>query len=164
MDTKRLDLTKFVQFLTMKVSLKSLFDPGVEALRTKEAEEYISFIAKEINRLWLASKADPVMEKWEDQSHFHEALHYVTGSSDMRFAEDPHFSDAKENLLNWIIPTYDSMWRIVLTTVRQVYFQSDIRQSNAYSVVRFMREPCRRIFATKTTSANSRPTTSSKNV
>lgn len=62
MDTKRLDLTEFFQFLTRKVSLKFLFDPGVEALRTKEAEEYISFIVKEINRLWLASKADPIMK------------------------------------------------------------------------------------------------------
>lgn len=48
-------------------------------------------------------------EKWEDQSHFHEALHYVTDSNDVRVAEDSHFSNAQENLLNWIIPAYESM-------------------------------------------------------
>ncbi|QDS70778.1 hypothetical protein FKW77_004080 [Venturia effusa] len=143
---KRLDLTDFVQFLTMKVSLHFLFGPDSAALRTEEGENYISFIAKEINRLWLVSKADPILEKWEDQTYFHQALHYVTGSSDTRLSEDPHFTDSKENPLNWILPAYESMWRIVLTTVRQLYLNTDDRQHHLYAMLHFLKEPCKRTF------------------
>ncbi|RDI86325.1 hypothetical protein Vi05172_g3875 [Venturia inaequalis] len=143
-DTQRLDLTEFAQFLTMKVSLSLLFELGAELLESEEAEDHIAFIAKEINRLWLASKIDPITEKWEEQSHFHKALHHITNSSKTRVAECPHFSDPKENPLNWILPAYESMWRIVLTTVRQVYFYTDGYESKVMR--RFLEEPCRRTF------------------
>lgn len=143
---KRLDLTELVQFLTMKVSLTFFFSPKPEALRTGEGVKYISFIAKEINRLWLASKADPISEKWEDQTYFHQALHYVTGSSDMRIAEDPHFLDPKKNPLNWILPAYESMWRIVLTTIRQLYFESGDCNDHFHAMLQFLKKPCKRTF------------------
>ncbi|KAE9988306.1 hypothetical protein EG328_011679 [Venturia inaequalis] len=143
-DTQRLDLTEFAQSLTMKVSLSLLFDLGAELLESEEAEDHIAFIAKEINRLWLASKIDPITEKWEEQSRFHKALHHVTNSSKTRVAECPHFADPKENPLNWILPAYESMWRIVLTTVRQVYFYTDGYESKVMR--RFLEEPCRRTF------------------
>lgn len=102
-----LNLADLVQSVTLDISLKFLFHVDEEVLKSPQAGQHISFIAKEINRLWQASKEDSGV-KWEDQGELHSALHALLDSTCTEI-DDPDLSVSENNDMNWILPAYETM-------------------------------------------------------
>ena len=95
-------LAPVVQGLTLKVALEVLFSIDSMSLD----DEAVDTVAREINRLWVASKDD------------YEAVPSFPWQHDLRSALRtllPNRSlEPDENPLNLILPAYETMWRVVL--------------------------------------------------
>ncbi|QDS70777.1 hypothetical protein FKW77_004066 [Venturia effusa] len=115
------NLADLVQSVTLEISLKFLFNVDENVLKGPEAKIQIPLIAKGINRLWQASKKDSTV-KWEDQGELHGALHILLDDA-CDTADDPDFSESKNNPMNWILPAYETMWRVVLRCLIEVRFR-----------------------------------------
>ncbi|KAL9094031.1 MAG: hypothetical protein Q9165_003701 [Trypethelium subeluteriae] len=93
-----------------KKSVKPFMDADVSSIK----DDDLSFIAKEINRLWISSKKTSTLEHWKQQVKLHEALDAACPDSDCSIPE--------KNPLNLILPSYDTLWRIVLRCFMEVAF------------------------------------------
>lgn len=118
----KLVLAELVQFLTLKMSIMFLFNPGNDTFDGYESTMAMTIIAQEINRIWQNSKNPSFTgiesEGWAAQLKFHQALDIVTEGS-------PHPLDPlipKQNPLNWILPSYETLWRVVLRLTLEIRF------------------------------------------
>lgn len=128
----KLNLAKLVQSVTLKTSLKFLFDLDKSVFDKPDAANNISFVAKEINRLWQASKnaGETTEIKWEDQGNLHQALHALLDSSGKTRSDDPGLADSEQNPMNWILPAYETMWRVVLRGLVEVRFHDSVKEEH----------------------------------
>ncbi|KAE9965981.1 hypothetical protein BLS_007284 [Venturia inaequalis] len=124
-----LNLANLVQSVTLKVSLKFLFDLDTSVLKEPGAAHNVSLVAKEINRLWQASKTagETTDIEWENQGSLHEALHALLDRSKATSSGDPDLSVSEKNPMNWILPAYETMWRVVLRGLVEVRFRSCVK-------------------------------------
>ncbi|KAL0253427.1 hypothetical protein SLS55_010406 [Diplodia seriata] len=105
-------LTPLVQTLTLKISLHLFF--GIDAT-TRTNDSNIRFIAAEINRIWLASKQQQQTQPWHQNPALHAALRAAIPD------RDPLAPRA--NPMNLILPSYETMWRVVLRCLIEVRFR-----------------------------------------
>ena len=117
-------LAELVQFITLKLSLSYLFENANAAFESKEIFKDIVFIGSEINILWSNSKKpDNERPRWKDQHKLHEALHRVTTAEDS--LEDLEKTITPEhNPLNYILPAYETMWRVVMRSFVEVQLRN----------------------------------------
>ncbi|KAK5689624.1 hypothetical protein LTR97_012797 [Elasticomyces elasticus] len=101
-------------FTTMMITLKSMMDPlfGFDTTR-QDVDSDIQTLASEINAQWLRSKEgfdanNNVMPEWEfkNQEKLRDALKAVFPEKDVDVGSD--------NPLNYLLPGYETMWRVVL--------------------------------------------------
>lgn len=136
-------LAELVQFVTLKVSLRYLFKDAKAAMKRDGSFNNIVYIAKRINELWLESKKDNIEPHWEDEEKLHQALIEVTrrdapvpGSfpdeSDEDDIIDPTSRETNEevdprtprqNPMNFLLPAYETMWRVVLRCILEVHYR-----------------------------------------
>ena len=109
---KYIALAQLVQVVTLKVSLKYLFDLGDESLADRQA---LILIAAEINDLWLRSKHDDTIE-WKGQTQMHQSLRAITDQD-----QDP--LHPVQNPMNFILPAYETMWRAVFRGIMELSFR-----------------------------------------
>ncbi|OMP85164.1 hypothetical protein BK809_0000263 [Diplodia seriata] len=107
-----ISLSPLVQTLTLKISLHLFF--GVDAT-TRTNDSNICFIAAEINRIWLASKQQQQTQPWHTNPALHAALRAAIPD------RDPLAPRA--NPMNLILPSYETMWRVVLRCLVEVRFR-----------------------------------------
>ena len=117
-----INLAELVQFVTLKVSLFYLFDNVRAASTTSDTFEDIRLIGRQINDLWVDSKkSESQRPRWNDQHDLHKSLRRVTIVSPEvmpgafpgnEYCPEP--IDASENPLNFLLPAYETMWRVVL--------------------------------------------------
>ena len=125
-------LVTFVQTVTMSLSLYVLFD----TLNPLELEEsHITQAAGYVNELWILSKETPldVDLAAAKRSKLQDALQHI--SSDFRFTP-------KETPLNFILPAYETLWRVVLRCFIKVSFRNVDSAENWRGVLRsFFMDP-----------------------
>ncbi|KPI35375.1 uncharacterized protein AB675_9954 [Cyphellophora attinorum] len=100
-------LAELAQFVTLEVSLRYLFP---ESAFDYSEPATVTTLAKKINDLWLQSKSEH-LPLWKDQTDVHELLQDIT-------SQDP--LDPKENPMNFILPAYETMWRVVFRGLLEI--------------------------------------------
>ena len=103
-------LIPLVQALTLRLSLQAVHGVDISAVDNTK----VAFIAEEINRIWISSKKD-AKQPWKDQTKLHEALDDIIPEMDCRVPE--------QNPLNLILPSYETLWRVVLRCFMEVVFR-----------------------------------------
>lgn len=109
-----LPLALVVQSLCLKLALQVLFGVSVQGT----GEVHISTLSAEINRIWVASKT-------EDSPSF-ESEHKLRNALSAIFP-DWNIEDPAANPLNFIIPAYETLWRIVLRIFLDITFFANHR-------------------------------------
>ena len=107
-------LVTFVQTVTMSISLHVLFD----SLNPLELEENnVAQAADCINELWILSKKIPLDDDLvaTQRLKLYEALERI--SPDFKFTP-------RETPLNFILPAYETLWRVVLRCFIEVSFRN----------------------------------------
>ncbi|KAF2808208.1 uncharacterized protein BDZ99DRAFT_390957 [Mytilinidion resinicola] len=107
---KSILLVPLVQSLTLRITLAVLFDLNPIAIPASVAEE----LASDINDIWLASKCGTI-PKWRTQTRTHMLLRSILPSTDpLNLAENP---------MNFILPAYETLWRVVLRCFIEVLYR-----------------------------------------
>ncbi|KAF2839284.1 hypothetical protein M501DRAFT_914608, partial [Patellaria atrata CBS 101060] len=128
----KLPLVPIVQNLTLKLSLAVLFDVNPHSVN----DISVSIVAKEINRIWLASKEPETLENWVAQGDIHQALRNIL----------PNLNPLldRQNPMNLILPAYETLWRVVLRCFIEVVSRDSPNKEIWRSILRnFLREPTR---------------------
>ena len=102
-------LDSLVRSVCLKIVLHVLFNKNQLELDN----ESIATITESINTLWIQSKGDDKPSK-ADKSTLRKAL--------ANFSLDMDSFNKRENSLNLIIPSYETLWRVVLAGFLQVTF------------------------------------------
>lgn len=124
-------LVPFVQAVVLKFSIHALFSVPMDQLD----DAAVATITSNINSLWISSKssrASPSMQT--EQNALFAALRTVL----------PHATGPRENPLNFILPAYETMWRIVLRCFLELQFRSgDDSPAWRRVLAGFLRDPTR---------------------
>ncbi|KAF2670285.1 hypothetical protein BT63DRAFT_469870 [Microthyrium microscopicum] len=101
------NLVEVVQFVTLKLSIKYIFKVDDHDWASQVEKSYVDFIA---------SKAEPTNRPaWENQIGLHLALRNIIGGD----AEtDPMVPET--NPMNYLLPTYETVWRVILRGLIEV--------------------------------------------
>lgn len=135
----RIHLITLVQLLSLKISLHFLFQQDTLALDDRA----VSSLAWTINALWILSK-DPSPN--EEQMKFHQNnlskdLDCLLPNYSSTYPGEPP-TCLKETPMNFIIPAYETLWRIVLHTFIEVAFRHPSSAAAWRSVLAdYMAEP-----------------------
>lgn len=103
-------LNEMVQSITLKMSMDVLFNEDPFQLDDGATQA----IASWINKLWMLSK-DPAEDCTAGRPMLHEALKSVHLDTSQ---------NRRENALNYILPAYETLWRVVLRCFLEVTFRS----------------------------------------
>lgn len=104
-------LTRLTQSFVLKITIMALYQREISALD----DEMISFVAEEINRIWMQSKMSCGTTQWTDQHRLHEAI--------SRLVPNCNPLDSQTNPMNVILPAFETMWRVVLRCFIEVRFR-----------------------------------------
>ena len=108
---KQVDIVPVIQVLTLRLSLQAVHNANLDTVDNSK----VLFVAEDINRLWISSKKKSTIEPWSTQVKLHKALHALCPDSDC--------AKPDQNPLNLILPSYETLWRIVLRCLIEVVFR-----------------------------------------
>jgi hypothetical protein len=106
------NLVCLVQSFVLKMTINVLFQSDLSMLDNQT----ISFVAVEINRLWVNSKVPRQTVYWTRQHKLHKALRQLVPGCDPL--------DPQTNPMNLIIPAFETMWRVVLRCFIEVRYRN----------------------------------------
>jgi hypothetical protein len=110
-DTHRINVTSMVQVLTLRCVFLVIFR---ELDQSKVGDLSLLKLARSINRVWIASKLSPddqQVPRFEDDAQLQEALFEIFGIRNVSPSHNP---------LNLILPSFETMWRVVLRAVLEI--------------------------------------------
>ena len=120
---ENLRIVDVARVVTLKVMLRVLFDAPDTIIHSKESTEHLILIGQKINDLWIASKdKTKPLPKWDSEPNrdIHRALRASCATQDPDNV-DPLRPEA--NPMNWLLPAYETMWRVVLACVIELRFR-----------------------------------------
>ncbi|CAG8286927.1 unnamed protein product [Penicillium olsonii] len=132
-----INIASMAQILTLRVVLRVMFD---KTDQDKICDMSILTLAQSINRAWIAQKGaqENQILRFEDDVPMQEALFDIFGTRNIMPGNNP---------LNIILPSFETMWRIVLRTVLEIGFVGSAEHPEwESSVVAFAMEPTKRQF------------------
>ncbi|CAG8427144.1 unnamed protein product [Penicillium salamii] len=130
-------IAAMVQILTLRVVLLVMFD---KTDQDQIRDISILTLAQSINRIWIAQKgtSNEQVPRFEDDTPLQEALFDIFGMRNIEPGENP---------LNLILPSFETMWRIVLRAVLEIGFVRRTEHPEwAKFLVSFAMEPTKRQF------------------
>ncbi|KAJ5812109.1 Cytochrome P450 [Penicillium riverlandense] len=109
----RINLVSLVSIISLKVVLFTMFDRG-DGDDTNDL--VLDAFAKAINWTWIASKQrnPDLVPRFEDNSNLRFSLRAIFGNDDA----------GHTNPLNFIIPSFETLWRVVLRVFVEVGFST----------------------------------------
>ncbi|KAL4071457.1 hypothetical protein V8B97DRAFT_1963573 [Scleroderma yunnanense] len=119
---KEMDYDTFMQCMTFTIILVALLNVDPESLHSDD----LVFVTSTINRRWTDSKKVKTTALTQDGS-LNKVQHHLE-----RWISD---HDRYPNPLNFILPAYETMWRVVAVTVAHLYCHGDDSMRNI--VLRF---------------------------
>ncbi|KAF2799284.1 hypothetical protein K505DRAFT_294959 [Melanomma pulvis-pyrius CBS 109.77] len=124
---EKLRIVDLVRVVTLKVSLRIFFNASDKAINSQRSMEQLVLIGQRINDLWIASKdkSKPLPE-WHSESNtdIHEALLAVCEAENPDEAEEVNPLKPEKNPMDWLLPAYETMWRVVLACVIELRFRN----------------------------------------
>jgi hypothetical protein len=119
-------MARLVQFVTLKVSIHYLFDDNAchVALRNPDLNETFAKIGEAVNETWIRSKSST-----ENQTEFKKsdlcAMLKLVFYDEQTEAEQQALNpdDPKKNPMNWLLPAYETMWRVVMRCVIEILYR-----------------------------------------
>jgi hypothetical protein len=109
----RFNLTSLVRIVSLRVMIGVFFDIGKDV---KECE--LLGLAECINRTWIDSKDETTLVAFENN---HELRHYLSAVFPGQSISE------QQNPLNWILPGFETLWRVVLRALIETRFKSGQR-------------------------------------
>ncbi|KAF8438170.1 hypothetical protein L210DRAFT_3613064 [Boletus edulis BED1] len=106
------EFATFVQCITLAVVLCTLFDTDLDALQYDD----LVYVTNVINQRWKDSKIKDAAAMRQDDSLSKITVHIDKWIMDRRQHPNP---------LNFILPAYETMWRVVAVTVAYIYRHCD---------------------------------------
>ena len=122
-------LDSLVRSMSLKITLHTLFKLDPMDMDDESIEE----ITSSINELWVESKMS-VQPSAPTKKKLRQAL--------ARFFPNAEFS-GQENPLNFILPAYETLWRVVLSCFIEVIFREGALPDWKLELVRFLEDPTR---------------------
>lgn len=132
-----ISLVTVVQVVALKIAIHVLFDMPIDKL----ADGTIKSLAKTINKLWIGSKTlkSPDSSFQKHQQDLEDALNEIFPTWE---------GTPRSNPLNFILPAYETLWRVVLRCFVEVRFRSGAAASSYHSLLRtFLSDPTQKTFA-----------------
>lgn len=126
---KQCCLDSLVRSMSLKITLHTLFQLDPMDMDDKSIEE----ITSSINNLWVESKTS-VESSAPTEKKLRQAL--------ARFFPNAEFS-GKGNPLNFILPAYETLWRVVLSGFIEVVFREGALPKWKLELARFIEDPAR---------------------
>ncbi len=125
---EKLRLVDLVRVVTLKVVLRFLFHASDDAINSSESIGQLILIGQSINDLWIASKqagANKTPRSWDSDANtaLHDALRVVCASNDAAQPDIDPLIPA-QNPMNWLLPAYETMWRVVLSCILELHFRT----------------------------------------
>ncbi|KAJ6124603.1 Cytochrome P450 [Penicillium samsonianum] len=111
-DRNRINIASLAQMLSLKVVLWLMFD---QKTQDQTCDENLLNIAQSINRVWISSKLKTTendIPRFEDDVLLQTSLINVFGKHDR----------PEDNPLNLILPSFETMWRVVLRAFLEIRF------------------------------------------
>ncbi|KAF2137767.1 uncharacterized protein K452DRAFT_291347 [Aplosporella prunicola CBS 121167] len=105
------NLACIVQIITMKMALQVFLQVDLSTT----TDEQVELLASEVNRIWIASKDASSLEEWRHQDQIHAVLNNIVPDKDPLVP--------RENPMNLILPSYETMWRAVLCCILELHFR-----------------------------------------
>ena len=134
----RVNLADLIQVLSIRIAIETVFDLDPEQ---NTRDEDILNLAKAINRTWIETKQEDAdghgITTFEENHFLQESLNAVFRAPDKE----------AENPLNWILPSFETLWRIVLRAFVEIRFMSGIERPEWRSIMTaFAKTPSRTQF------------------
>jgi len=126
----RFELDNFVRTLSLKITLHVFFKLSPEQLNDFGVEHAIEQTTSCINTLWIESKTSIEVSK-EKKQKLWEALDSITDMG----------SKPRKNPLNFILPAYETLWRVVLSCFIEVTFRKGAQQMWRDELGHFLDDP-----------------------
>ncbi|KAF4759885.1 hypothetical protein N7455_001011 [Penicillium solitum] len=111
-DRNRINVASLAQILSLKVVIWLFFK---KKPRTQTCDENLLRLAQSINRVWISSKlksAENDTPRFEDDVLLQTSLINIFGKHDL----------PEDNPLNLILPSFETMWRVVLRAFLEIRF------------------------------------------
>jgi hypothetical protein len=109
-DRNRINIASLAQILSIKVVLWQIFD---QKTQHQTCDESLLSLAQSINRVWISSKSKSTdIPKFEDDILLKTSLANIFGKHDL----------PEDNALNLILPSFETMWRVVLRAFLELKF------------------------------------------
>ncbi|KAL4861177.1 hypothetical protein BDV12DRAFT_191257 [Aspergillus spectabilis] len=126
--TVRVKMTPLMQALALKISLWAVFN-----MRRPVSNSALISLGSRIHKTWLDMKTGRPVSDFKDNKDFHEHLYAVFPY------QDYNIHNSATNPLNWILPSFETMWRIALRT----FIELKSRKEYSYGAVliAFARKP-----------------------
>ncbi|KAF1976689.1 hypothetical protein BU23DRAFT_528435 [Bimuria novae-zelandiae CBS 107.79] len=117
-----INLAELTQFITLKISLSYLFKHAESAFNLPATFDDIAYTARRINELWIESKKpDGELPNWKYEDHLRLALDRLTKNPTPMPGGFPTMEDMDDpNPLNFLLPAYETMWRVVMRCFMEV--------------------------------------------
>ncbi|CAG8890185.1 unnamed protein product [Penicillium egyptiacum] len=112
LDRNRINVASLAQILSLKVVLWLMFDKKTQ---DQTCDENLLTLAQSINRVWISSKLKATendIPRFEDDLLLQTSLANIFGKHD----------HPEKNALNVILPSFETMWRIVLRAFIEIRF------------------------------------------
>ncbi|OQE19692.1 hypothetical protein PENFLA_c018G03728 [Penicillium flavigenum] len=111
-DCNRVNVASLAQILSLKVVLWLMFDKKTQDLT---CDENLLNLAQSINRVWISSKLKDTennIPRFEDDILLQTSLVNIFGTH----------NHPEDNPLNLILPSFETMWRVVLRSFLEIRF------------------------------------------
>lgn len=107
------NIVTVIQMMTLNMALQIFLKRDDSSL----LDDDLAQLASEINRLWINSKSPDTIQPWAEQEQLHRILRNLTPESH----HDP--CSPRENPMNLILPSYETLWRVVLRCFLELNFR-----------------------------------------
>ncbi|KAJ9319432.1 hypothetical protein DTO271D3_201 [Paecilomyces variotii] len=125
-------LASLVQIVTLSMALRVFIKDGIASTNLDQSRLLI--ISNFINKIWIDSKFPERRIVYREYHELHDALRAICPRLDPL--------DPRENPLNWLLPSFESLWRIALRTFIEVKFSTGrIRPEWGRALTKFARNP-----------------------
>lgn len=111
-DRNRINIASLAQILSLKVVLYLFFK---QKPQDQPCDENLLSLAQSINRVWISSKlksAENDTPRFKDDAVLQTSLVNIFGNHDL----------PEDNPLNLILPSFETMWRVVLRALLEIRF------------------------------------------
>ncbi|KAJ9273299.1 hypothetical protein DTO212C5_373 [Paecilomyces variotii] len=130
-------LASLVQIVTLSMALRVFIKDGIASTNLDQSR--LLTISNFINKIWIDSKFPERRIVYREYHELHDALRAVCPRLDPL--------DPRENPLNWLLPSFESLWRIALRTFIEVKFSTGrMHPEWGRALMKFARNPTKEQF------------------